>query len=153
MYDLQSKKLSIGLMKVAEVAYLSTITSDGFPETRVLLNLKNEKQFPDLVSLLRDDESDLKAYFTTNTSSYKMKNITENPKVCVYYCKEDERKGLMLSGIIEIITDMELKKAFWHNNWIMFFPEGATDPDYTLLRLKPTVAKGYHQGSTYKLEF
>lgn len=59
----------------------------------------------------------------------------------------------MLSGEIEIVTDVELKKALWHDNWIVFFPGGKTDPDYIILKLRPGFEKGYHQGETYRLDF
>jgi len=150
MNDIQAIKLSVNLMNITEVVYLSTVNSEGFPETRALLNLRNTKQFPGLVNLF--NESSLVTYLTTNTSSLKMKSIMENPKVCLYYCKEDEQRALMLGGVMEIVTDMDIKKALWHDNWTIFFPGGVTDPDYTVLRLRPDVAKGYHQLQNYNLE-
>lgn len=150
MDDIQAIKLSVDLMNSAGLVYLSTVNSSGFPETRALLNLRNAKQFPGLVNL--SNESSLETYLTTNTSSMKMKSIMENPKVCLYYCKEDEQRGLMLGGVMEIVTDMDIKKALWQDNWTIFFPGGVTDPDYTMLRLRPVVAKGYHQLETYNLE-
>lgn len=59
----------------------------------------------------------------------------------------------MLMGTMEIVEDMELKKAFWHEGWKVFFPKGLEDLDYTLLRLKPELAKGYHNMENYKLTF
>lgn len=152
MDDIQAIKLSSNLMSVAEVAYLSTVNSDDFPETRAILNLRNAKQFPGFVDLFKECESTLTTYFTTNTSSFKVKSIRENPKVCVYYCKADEQQGLMLGGVIEFVTDMDIKRALWQDDWTIFFPDGVTDPDYTILRLSPIVAKGYHQLQTYNLE-
>lgn len=152
MDDIQAIKLSVNLMSIAEVAYLSTVNSDGFPETRAMLNLRNAKQFPGFVDLFKECESDLVTYFTTNTSSFKVESIRENPKVCMYYCKADEHRGLMLGGVMEFVTDMDIKRALWQDNWTIFFPGGVTDPDYTILRLRPIVAKGYHQMQTYNLE-
>lgn len=151
MNELKAKKLAAELMSISEVACLSTLNHEGFPETRALMNLNNSQQFPALVDFT--SEGDLVAYLTTNTASYKMDNIRENPKTSIYYYKEGRQDGLMLMGTMEIVEDMELKKAFWHEGWKVFFPKGVEDSDYTLLRLKPDLAKGYHNMENYKLTF
>lgn len=153
MKNLEVKKISIELMNVAEVACLSTLTEDGFPETRALLNLNNPKQFPKLTQIIKKSEENMVAYLTTNTSSFKMKNILDNPKVNIYYYKEGSNAGLMLQGTIEIVNDMKLKEAFWHDEWKIFFPKGIEDSDYTLLRLTPEIAKGYHQMKNFILNY
>ncbi|APC41360.1 pyridoxamine 5'-phosphate oxidase family protein [Clostridium estertheticum] len=153
MNNIQAIKLSNDLMNKADVVYLSTVTSNNAPETRALLNLRNVNQYPDLVNMFDENESSLVTYVTTNTSSSKMKSIMENPKICLYYCKADEQRGLMLTGEAEIVTDMEIKKVLWHDMWKIFFPGGVTDPDYTIIRLSAVTAKGYDKIQTYNLEF
>ena len=87
MNDFQSLNLSVKLINISDVAYLSTINSDNFPEIRAMLNLRNAEQYPGLVDLFKEYESNLISYFTTNTSSLKIESILANPNVCVYYCK------------------------------------------------------------------
>jgi general stress protein 26 len=142
--------LSLELMNKANLVYLSTVTSEGYPETRGLLNLKNQNQFPRITDLLKADESNLVTYLTTNTSSNKMTDMTENSKICLYYCEGNH--GLMLKGDVEIVTDKSLKSALYHDAWKVFFPLGTEDPDYTILKLKPTLAKGYYNGKNYSIK-
>lgn len=145
----QAFQLSLDLMKSAEAAYFSTVNNNGFPETRAMLNLRNNVQYPNLALFFEGLESPLETYFTTNTSSYKAETIKANPKTCVYYCQPNEWRGLMLCGLIEIVSDISIKKELWQEAWTLYYPQGFIDPDYTILRLKPILLKGYHQLQSY----
>lgn len=144
--------LSIELMATAEAVYLSTVNTSGFPETRAMLNLRNSRQYPSLAALFTADNDGLRTYFTTNTSSLKVNRIEAEPKVCAYYCRPNDWRGLTLWGMMEIITEPELKQKLWQEDWTIYYPGGYTDPDYTIMRLQPTMVKGYHQLQTYQFE-
>jgi len=148
----QAFQLSIDLMKSAETAYFSTVNNNGFPETRAMLNLRNSKQYPDLALFFRGVDATLETYFTTNTLSLKTETIKANPKICVYYCRPSEWRGLMLCGLIEIVSDINIKKKLWQEAWTLYYPQGTIDSDYTILRLKPSLIKGYHQLQSYHFE-
>ncbi len=90
--------------------------------------------------------------FSTNTSSTKIEDIRSKPKASVYYCKPDETQGVMFGGEIEIVEDLDLKKSLWHDDWVKYYPKGYDDPDYAVLKIIPTVAKGWTGSSTFKLE-
>ncbi|NOY07645.1 MAG: pyridoxamine 5'-phosphate oxidase family protein [Spirochaetes bacterium] len=145
MDETEAKQLSIELMEIAEAALLTTIDGNGFPYTRGMLNLRRTEQFPGLIEMFKEHRSDFLVYFTTNTSSVKMDQIRGNPGVSVYYCKPDEWRGLMLGGIIEVVTDPGVKETIWQKGWELYYPGGANDPDYTILRLLPRFARYYHQ--------
>jgi general stress protein 26 len=135
-------KKGIELIKKADAAYLTTIDSNGFPLTRAMFNLKNSKQFPKLVDFLAK-YNDLTLFFTTNTSSTKIKQIMNNPKVSVYYCDTEIYQGLMCQGEIEIVKDKLIKDAIWFDEWKMYYPDGKDSEDYTILRLEPSYVKHY----------
>ena len=141
----QGKKLIIELMEISEACYLTTIDNRGFPQTRAMLNLRNSECYPNLVSLFKKHNHDHLVYFTTNTSSQKINQIKNNPKVSVYYSKPREWRGLMLGGTIEIVEEQAIKNSLWQDSWTMYYSGGPTDPDYTILALKPDVLKLYHQ--------
>ena len=145
MDEKQARRLSLDLMEIAGAAYLTTIDRDGFPQTRAMLNLRRNEQFPGLSKLFDKHNDDFLVYFTTNTSSSKIGQIKRNPRVSVYYCKPNEWRGLMLGGEIEIVKSREIKEAVWQEGWEMYYPRGLDDPDYTILRLRPILAKYYHQ--------
>lgn len=125
----------ISIIKKSEAAYLSTMNSEGYPEIRALLNLANPDKYKKLVGkALVEDGEQLVIYFTTNTSSRKVTQIHENPKVSLYFCEPAKFQGACATGTIEEVTDMDLKADFWQTGWRMYYPKGKTDPDYALLK-------------------
>lgn len=151
MNEDQAINLSLKLMEASEAVYLTMMDSDGFPETRAMLNLRNTKIYPGLKEVFQYHNVDFLTYFTTNTSSPKIERVKKNPKVCAYYCKPDEWRGLMISGFMEIVDDKNIKDELWQDNWTMYYPEGSEDMDYTVLCLRPTFLKGYHQFQQYTI--
>ena len=154
MNEAEAKRLSIDLLETAEAAIVTTIDAAGFPQTRAMFNLRRPEQFPGLAGVCKDKVNSFAVYFTTNTSSPKVREIKANPKVSVYYCKPGEFRGLMLSGEMEIVTDPAEKEKVWQKGWEMYYPGGVHDPDHTVLRLRPRTAKYYHALSfhTFSLE-
>ena len=65
------------------VAFLSSVGEDGFPNTKAML--------PPRVR-----EGIRVFYFTTNTSSMRVRQFRENPKACIYFCDRRFFKGVML---------------------------------------------------------
>ena len=145
MNNQEALRLSVDLLETAEAAIVTTIDSEGFPQTRAMFNLRRAEQFTGLATLFKKHQDDFLVYFTTNTSSPKIAQIKTNPKVSVYYHKPSEFRGLMLSGEMEIVTDKTEKERVWQKGWEMYYPAGVHDPDHTVLRLLPMAAKYYHQ--------
>jgi general stress protein 26 len=145
MNDKEARRLSLDLIEISEAAFLTTIDNEGFPHTRAVFNLRNKIQFPGLGKLFESHIADFAIYFTTNTSSSKISHIENNSKVAVYYCKPGEFRGLMLGGSIEIVADRDEKETVWLDGWRMYYPEGVHDPDHTVLKLRPSYARYYHQ--------
>jgi len=143
MKESEAKKLSLKLMEISKAAYLTTIDPEGFPHTRAMTNLRNRDQKPHLISLFRDHQVDYLIIFSTNTSSTKVRHAEKNPKVSVYYCHPEKWQGVMFGGEIEIVPDLELKQAIWEDGMEKYYPNGYDDPDHTILRLHPRMAKGW----------
>ncbi|MFX0124991.1 MAG: pyridoxamine 5'-phosphate oxidase family protein [Candidatus Hodarchaeota archaeon] len=139
------------LMNTTEVAYFTTVY-DGVPYTRALENLRNKKKFPKSSKMFAGHRNDLVVYFSTNTSSTKVKHIQKNPHVSVYYCKPMEYRGVMLGGLIEIISDQNIKECLWEEGWERFYPGGVEDEDYTILHLLPKHIRGWNQNKTFVLD-
>lgn len=125
----------IEVINTTESVELSTYGMQGFPEIRALLNLANPQKYPGLKDkAIQVDNETFTLYFSTNTSSRKVRQIRENNKSCLYYVLPDKFKGISMIGIIEEVTDITIKKDFWQPEWPMYYPKGYTDPDYTLLK-------------------
>jgi len=97
---------------IRETTYcgLVTIDSTGQPQVRTM------NPFP------ANDE--LITWFATSRTSRKVREIKNNPKVCVYYANHLSAKGYVnITGIAEVIDDKELltkmKRDYWNGipNW------------------------------------
>jgi len=141
----EAKKSGLKLMEESKAAYLTTIDSDGFPLTRAMFNLRNKEQFPEFSEFFKKQQNLFSIYISTNTSSNKVTHLSKNTKMCVYFCDAEDFKGFMLGGLVEIVDDIEIKKAIWLDWWTKYYPEGLEDPDYTLLRLEPKNARFYYK--------
>ena len=146
----KEKRLSLELMASTEAAYVTTIDEGGFLQTRVMFNLRYKEQFPSLIEIFQGHEDDLLVYLGTNTSSAKIDQIKANPAGCVFYCNYKEFHSLMLAGKIEIVDDPGIKKALWQDGWEIYYPSGPDDPDYTVLRLLPSKAKGWYKDQAFE---
>jgi general stress protein 26 len=140
------------LLEAAAPAYLTTVDAEGYPHTRAMFNLHNLEQWPELEAFMAPAREEFVAYFCTNTSSPKVAHVRANPKACAYYCDRKEYRGLMLLGTLEIVDDAAVKRALWYEESKKYYPQGLDDPDYTVLRLRPTLAKYYAGLSVTALE-
>jgi len=152
MEDEKIRELCLNLLDTSWPAYLTTVDEKGYPQTRAVFNLRNKERFPKLAPLFDTHNRDFMVLFTTNTSSTKVADIGTRPKVSVYYCNPENWQGFMVGGEIEIVEDLNLKKDIWHPEWIKYYSKGYDDPDHTVLRLAPTVAKGWTGSMTFRLE-
>ncbi len=146
------KELCRNLLEKGWPAYVTTVDRKGFPQTRAMFNLRNRRHFPKLMKFFEEQKDDFTLIFTTNTSSTKMDDIKLNRAVSVYYCDPDTWRGVMFSGLIEIVNDSLTKRAIWQPEWNKYYPEEYDDPDHTVLRLLPTMAKGWSAAETFMLE-
>lgn len=152
MNKTQLINISKKLMETAASVCLTTVDGRGIPFTRAMLNLRNRKQYPSLVKLFTREKGELVVYFTTNTSSDKVKHIKGNSAVSVYYCDPSSFHGFMLGGRIKIVKEVGMKKAIWQKGWERYYPGGFDDPDHTVLKLVPKVGRGWHQGGKFSLK-
>ncbi len=143
------KKACLELIGRADAAILTTVDDRGFPQTRAMLNLHNKKQYPSLISFL-DNQNDFTIFFTTYTRSVKMEQIRNNPRVSVYYYDAPIYHGLMLGGEIEIVNDSGIKNALWQDNWTIYYDSGVDGPEYGVLRLWPSLARGWYRQNAFE---
>ena len=139
--------LTIDLMKRAPVAYMATVDGDGLPQVRAVENFRRSDKFPhpsEVISKLEDDP--LTSYLSINTSSNKLRQVENNPVVALYYCVPLEYKGVMLRGNAEVLDDLEFKKTIWVKGWERYYTQGYSDPDFTILKIKPDWVKIWYSG-------
>lgn len=118
------------LIDKQSVSFISSIGSDGFPNTKAMLPPRKREGIRTF-------------YFTTNTSSMRVAQFRENPKACVYFCDKRFFRGVMLKGAIEVLTDDASKAMIWRDGDTMYYPKGVGDPDYCVLKFTAQTGRYY----------
>lgn len=146
MIDRQSL---LELMNVPDAVYLATV--DGsVPRIRALNNLRRQDLYPGAGAFCR--ARGFRAYFATSVSSGKVREIRANPAVSVYYCDPKNYRGVTLAGKMEVLSDPDLKRALWQDEWLIYWPAAACDPDYAVLCLQPAEATGWWGSAAFHFE-
>lgn len=119
-----------------KICFISSIDEDGFPNTKAMLQPRKRNGIKEI-------------YFSTNTSSLKVKSFRNNPKACIYFCDKRFFRGVMLKGTIEVLEDQPTKDMIWEKGDTMYYKKGVTDPDYCVLKFTSVSARYY---SNFKSE-
>ena len=112
------------------VAFISSIDSEGFPNTKAMLPPRKR----DAIRTF---------YFSTNTSSMRVAQYKENPKACIYFCDKRFFRGVMLKGTMEILVDSTSKEMIWQEGDTMYYSKGVGDPDYCVLKFTAESGRFY----------
>lgn len=110
-----------GIIDKAAVSIISSVDEAGFPNTKAMLPPRKREGIKHI-------------YFTTNTSSMRVKQYTGNPKACVYFFDKRFFRGVMLKGTMKVLRDARTKKMIWRAGDEMYYSKGVTDPDYCVLK-------------------
>jgi general stress protein 26 len=124
------------LIDKAGVSIISSVDEDGFPNTKAMLPPRKREGIKHI-------------FFTTNTSSMRVKQYIDNPKACIYFFDKRFFKGIMLRGVMEVLKDGASKKMIWKDGDELYYPKGLTDPDYCVLKFTAQNGRYY---SNFKSE-
>ena len=125
------KKISDFIRK-QKVAFICSVDEGGFPSVKAML-------------MPRKIEGLTYFYFSTNTSSMRVRQYKNNPNACIYFYHKGLLKcaGVMLKGKMEVLTDQETKNMIWRKGDTMFYKGGVTDPDYCVLKFTAESGRYY----------
>ena len=98
-----------------------------------LLGNKDEQGNPQIKALMKTKNEDLRVFwFCSNTSSKRASQIKDDGNTCLYFFEGFE--GVMLRGFAELSYDDDMRKSFWHEDMLQYYPLGHTDPDFVLIK-------------------
>lgn len=126
---------------------VGTIDAEGFPQTRVMSNLR----FPEHAASKLAGGNDFTAYAVTRADTEKLKHLAKNPNMSMYY--QSCGQGLLLMGKGEVVADPAIRRAVWDEAFKQMGYTDADDPMLTVLRFTPTHGKFYYQQKQHKLTF
>jgi len=126
------------LIDKSKVSFIASVDSDGFPNMKAMFAPRKRDSLRTI-------------WFSTNTSSLRIKQFRNNSKASVYFYEKGRfnYQGAMLVGEMEVLTDAESKEMLWHIGDTLYYKKGVTDPDYCVLKF---TAKSGRYYSNFKTE-
>lgn len=124
------------LIDKANLTIVSYTDDDGFPISKAML-------------APREREGIKTFWFSTNTSSNKVRCFKNNLKASIYFIDKRFFRGVSLLGTFEVLETPEAKERIWRDGDTMYYSEGVTDPDYCVLKFTATKGRYY---SNFKSE-
>jgi general stress protein 26 len=118
---------------------ISSVDESGFPNTKAMLSPRKREGIKTF-------------YFTTNTSSLRVRQYQFNKKACVYFFDKRFFRGVMLIGNMEVLTDKKTKEMIWRDGDTMYYPLGVTDPDYCVLKFSADKMRIYQNFKSETVE-
>lgn len=113
-----------------KTAFIGSVDQDGCPYIKAMLQPRKR-------------EGIMTFYFTTNTSSLRVRQFKDNDKACLYFCDNRYFRGALLKGKMEVLTDAASKELIWRDGDTEYYSEGVTDPDYCVLRFTALSGRFY----------
>ena len=117
-------------------SFVSYVDEDGYPITKAMLKPRKRNGIKEI-------------WFSTNTSSDKVRYFRKNNKASIYFIDKRYFRGVSLICTIEVLETTEAKEMIWQTGDEMFYKEGVSDPDYCVLKF--TAHKGRYY-SNFKSE-
>jgi general stress protein 26 len=118
------------LIDKASVSLIGSVDEEGFPNAKAMLPPRKREDIQVF-------------YFTTNTSSQRVRQYRDNPKACIYFFDQRFFRGVMLKGTMEVLEDAESKEMIWRAGDEMYYSKGVTDPDYCVLKFTAQTGRYY----------
>ena len=132
---------------------LQTVSNFIDKQTVALLGSLDQDGYPNIKAMLapRKREGLEKFYLTTNISSLRTNQLSENPRSCLYFCDKHTFRGAMFLGVVKILTDQESKTMIWQEGDRIYYKKGVTDPDYCVYEF--TAHKGRYYANLHSEDF
>ena len=114
-----------------KISFVCSVDREGYPNVKTMLKPRKRNGLKEF-------------WFSTNTSSMRVRQYLENPRASIYFCRKGliRYEGVMLTGTMEVLTDQASREMIWRRGDNVFYRKGVTDPDYCVLKF--TAEKGRH---------
>ena len=91
-------------------SFVSYVDEDGYPITKAMLKPRKRNGIKEI-------------WFSTNTSSDKVRYFRKNNKASIYFIDKRYFRGVSLIGTIEVLETTEAKEMIWQTGDEMFYKE------------------------------
>ena len=90
-------------------------------------------------------------YFVSRSEDGKLEEILGSSSVAV--TMQSESRYLSISGTARIVSDQLLADELWSESMRIWFPEGASDQNLTIIHVEPCYAEFWDRSGLRQLEF
>ena len=104
-----------------DITIISYVDEEGYPISKAMLKPRNVEDFKVF-------------WFSTNTSSNKVKSFRNNSKASIYFFDKSTFKGVSIQGNVEVIDTKSVKESIWQEGDLLYYSKGVEDPDYCVLK-------------------
>jgi general stress protein 26 len=80
-------------------------------------------------------------FFVTDVHSGKEDEIASAPEVGIVFIDPGDKAYLSITGRASVLRDVEKTKAVWRKTDEVWWPDGPSSPDVSLLRIEPITAE------------
>ena len=115
------------LIRGIESVMFTTINPDGSVNSRPMV--------------VQDFDFDGDLWFFTQQSSGKVDAIVEDSHVCMAFMDPASNRYISASGSAEVVDDGEVVTKIWNQAFAKWFPQGPSDDDLVLIRVRVTNAE------------
>jgi general stress protein 26 len=140
----QAKKDALALMDRVEFVHLSLLDEAGYPEARILFNLRKHRADAMASGPAALPVGSFRSYLGTNSSSRKVEQIRRDTRSCLYFTDTTSFQGLSIRGCLEEVADQDIRSAVYTTAWDMYYPGGRDGGDFSLFLFLPETARYYH---------
>lgn len=136
-YEEMDLKAAERFISRRRVGFICSVDEDGYPNVKAMLKPRQRKGMKEF-------------WFSTNTSSMRVRQYRENPRASIYFYRKGliRYEGVMLRGTMEVLTDQATKDMIWRKGDSVFYKKGVTDPDYCVLKFTAESGRYYRDLNT-----
>lgn len=127
------------LIDKRSISLISSVDDQGYPNTKAMLPPRHREGIKYF-------------WFSTNTSSRRVRHYRDNPKACLYFYDSRFFRGVQLIGTMEVLEDAESKEMIWQDGDTKYYSQGVTDPDYCVLKFTAVSGRYYSNFSSEDFE-
>ena len=105
----------------------------------------DEAGFPNMKAMFNRGHKGLHTFwFSTNTSSIRVAQFEKDSRASIYLLDALGMHGVMFVGTMKVCHDDETRRAIWKPGDKKYYPQGVTDPDYSVLEFTALHGNYYH---------
>ena len=124
MKDAQVLKEVAELIGSCSTCTLTTINENGMPVARQMSDHNTG----------RGDA----LFLQTSSRTRKVAHLRANPNAGLHYFHFDDLKTVYVTAVCTFVNDPKQREEHFRKSLLRYFPAGASDPNYVLLRFAPS---------------